>query len=552
MRLARYARIFRVVRLVRVTRLFRVCMTDGVHHIEEERARPSNVGRLLAQKATQRIVALIIAMILVLPYLEVAPASGEVSMHTNLESISHITPIGSRAFNISVNKLVSTMEDIGQPFIYLSIAGRVVVTTLQAELAPLRFTDTRSSCVPICKDGVSQLSDYATAAQNDVSRGNSVQAQHSMALCLFVVFAFVGASTAVSHDARKIVIRPIERMTKIVKKLASTVRILTEKRDPYHQQRLSDVTGGAGSGSLGMLGGGGGGGSGASGANTSCSSPSFPLSPNVRDGQHRERTQPESLGDVLTDAAFEHGNEAELLEKVMEQMTKVLDHHQSRTSGGGSRRSSRFGLFHPNSHKIRGSFQGMRQSAGLMWKSRFSGEGSRRESNIAAAAAAAATTTTAQSVNVSENSRLSYMGVPRGMRSYRELHSIKSILQSRKASYYLRQFMAQSLTLENFMFYQEVESLRSMQIVQRQRVYDRFIDSQASNSINIDSQTRNRVQRLIEETGRELPTIFDDAQNLIVHLMELNTFQSFLKSGACEKFVREKEQTRHAVHVSGA
>ena len=144
------------------------------------------------------------------------------------------------------------------------------------------------------------------------------------------------------------------------------------------------------------------------------------------------------------------------------------------------------------------------------------------------------------------------MGVPRGMRSYRELHSIKSILRSRKASYYLSQFMAQTLTLENYMFYQEVESLRSMQIAQRQRVYDRFIDSQASNSINIDSQTRSRVQLLIEEAGRDIPTIFDDAQNLIVHLMELNTFQSFLKSGECEKFVQEKEQTRHGVNVSGA
>ena len=112
MRLARYARIFRIVRLVRVTRLFRVCMTDGVHQVEEERSRPSNVGRLLAQKATQRIVALIIAMILVLPYLEVSPVSGEVSMQTNLESISHITPIGTRAFNVSVKHTRTKFEHV--------------------------------------------------------------------------------------------------------------------------------------------------------------------------------------------------------------------------------------------------------------------------------------------------------------------------------------------------------------------------------------------------------------------------------------------------------
>ncbi len=526
MRLARYARIFRIVRLVRVTRLFRVCMTDGVHQVEEERSRPSNVGRLLAQKATQRIVALIIAMILVLPYLEVSPGSGEVSMQTNLESISHIAPIGSRAFNVSVNKLLSTMEDIGQPFIYLSIAGHVLVETPQDVLSSLRFTDTRSSCVPHCKVGVSQLSDYETAAQNDISMGNSLQALHSMALCLFVVFAFVGASTAVSRDARKIVIRPIERMTKIVQKLAGTVHILTKRREP-HQICSTEV--GSDGASLSIFGGGANGGD-----------------------EKNKGKQQETLGQVLTDAAFENGNEAELLEKVMKQMTEALDHHQIRTSG--SRRSSFGSAIGFLSSSGRASFQGVRQNMGFMWKSRFSGGRERRSSRESESetAASAEVDTTSHGANVTDNSRLSYMGVPRGMRSYRELHSIKSILRSRKASYYLRQFMAQTLTLENYMFYQEVESLRSMQIAQRQRVYDRFIDSQASNSINIDSQTRSRVQLLIEEAGRDIPTIFDDAQKLIVHLMELNTFQSFLKSGECEKFVQEKEQKRHGVNVSGA
>ena len=144
------------------------------------------------------------------------------------------------------------------------------------------------------------------------------------------------------------------------------------------------------------------------------------------------------------------------------------------------------------------------------------------------------------------------MGVPKGMRSYRELHSITTVLASRKASYYLRQYMAQSLTLENYLFYQEVESLRSMQITQRKRIYDRFIDSQASNSINIDSQTRHRVRSLMEETNNKIPTIFDDAQNLIIHLMELNTFRPFLASDACMKFVRDKEAHKHGVYVSGA
>ena len=121
--LARYARIFRVVRLVRVTRLFRVCMADGVHQVEIQNSRPSNVGRLLAQKATQRIVALIIAMIFVLPYLEVAPVSGELSMLTSLESISHINPSASESINISVSKLLSSMVILGSHSFTFALQG---------------------------------------------------------------------------------------------------------------------------------------------------------------------------------------------------------------------------------------------------------------------------------------------------------------------------------------------------------------------------------------------------------------------------------------------
>ena len=92
-KLAKFARLFRVVRLVRVIRLFRMSMTDGVHHKDNTPSRPSNVGKLLATKVTQRIVALIIAMILVLPYLEVAPS--KMNMSTTLQYIERIKPVGS-------------------------------------------------------------------------------------------------------------------------------------------------------------------------------------------------------------------------------------------------------------------------------------------------------------------------------------------------------------------------------------------------------------------------------------------------------------------------
>ena len=112
MRLARYARIFRVVRLVRVIRLFRVCMTDGVHHVDQAPSRPSTVGKLLAKKVTQRIVALIIAMILVLPYLEVAPSNGAVSMQVRSIILGYHSTPGLVWYGVLLSN-----KHVSQPFL---------------------------------------------------------------------------------------------------------------------------------------------------------------------------------------------------------------------------------------------------------------------------------------------------------------------------------------------------------------------------------------------------------------------------------------------------
>ena len=158
-------------------------------------------------------------------------------------------------------------------------------------------------------------------------------------------------------------------------------------------------------------------------------------------------TGPQNLGGMLTEAAFENVNEAELLEKIMKEMSEALDDHHIRTS----RRSSRFGLF---SQSSRNSFKELRQNIGSIWRSRTSG--SQRESGLRKNPESS--TLSQQTITAAESARLSYMGVPKDMRRNRELHSIVTVLESRRASYYLRQYMAQSLTLENYMFYQEVES----------------------------------------------------------------------------------------------
>ena len=511
-KLARFARIFRVVRLVRVIRLFRMSLADRQAETEKTPSRPSNVGKLLAQKVTQRIVALIIAMILVLPYLEVAPLEGNVNMKTILTSIEKIRPIGSLEFNTSISVLVQEMEETGQPFVYLQVAGMKYVELDDDTMDKFRTSDIISHCVPDC-DGIKILSEYRSSAQIDVKQINIVQAQLSMTMCLFVVTAFVASSHSVSSDARELVIKPIERMTKIVHKLASTVCILSNENAAV---AAASEDGGRGGGEDG-------GGSGRSGGS-----------------------------DGLSESSGENLNEAELLEEVMMQMTvalKAKERRQKRRSSMMSRASSFLtsgggGGGGGGSRRRRSSE--MSSGSGNRWKSRFSFSGS---AHIYAAAGPDGAGSGGSSNGRGSGSRLasdlttnSFSQLTPDVRCEIQQHpallSIESILHNQLASKYLRQYMARTLTLENYMFWDEVEKLKAMQMAQRQLIFRRFILESSPHQVNLDASSRGRIEMLMIES-RGITTPFDDAAKIVVSLMQLNTYINFLTSDKCRQYMQE-------------
>jgi len=82
-------------------------------------------------------------------------------------------------FNTSVNTLLNEMIETGEPFVYLRVAGRIIVELPEEEMELYRTTEIISHCVPRC-DGVRTLEQYYSSAQNTVKRPNSIQAQLSM------------------------------------------------------------------------------------------------------------------------------------------------------------------------------------------------------------------------------------------------------------------------------------------------------------------------------------------------------------------------------------
>ena len=134
---------------------------------------------------------------------------------------------------------------------------------------------------------------------------------------------------------------------------------------------------------------------------------------------------------------------------------------------------------------------------------------------------------------------------------HRELQSIESILESRAASKQLRLYMAKTLTLENFMFWDEVEKLRALRKAQRQRIVDRFVLETSPNQVNLDMLCRQHIETAMEkEQGggtanslyRRVPTMFDEAQREIVELMQVNTYYPFLRSQNCQQFIKGKQR----------
>ena len=90
------------------------------------------------------------------------------------------------------------------------------------------------ACFPLCdtvESDVGRIDLYDNIVIGDISQEIRGQAAYSMVMVIFVVFIFVFGSVLVSQDAHDLVVRPIERMTAVIRKLAGTICILSAGED---------------------------------------------------------------------------------------------------------------------------------------------------------------------------------------------------------------------------------------------------------------------------------------------------------------------------------
>ena len=77
-------------------------------------------------------------------------------------------------------------------------------------------------------------------ADFDIKAGSQLQAAFNLTLTMFLTILLLGSSYLFNRDVERVVVAPIERMTKVIRKLASTLFILSNKEDSSQKSEEAD------------------------------------------------------------------------------------------------------------------------------------------------------------------------------------------------------------------------------------------------------------------------------------------------------------------------
>uniref|UniRef100_A0A8C6UWN0 Regulator of G protein signaling 4 n=1 Tax=Neogobius melanostomus TaxID=47308 RepID=A0A8C6UWN0_9GOBI len=117
-------------------------------------------------------------------------------------------------------------------------------------------------------------------------------------------------------------------------------------------------------------------------------------------------------------------------------------------------------------------------------------------------------------------------------------HLLKSDVGRAVFSTYLRSEFSE----ENLKFWEACEEYKRSPLSQLQsrakQIYQRFIEADAPNEVNLDALTRDLTKENLEEA---CPTCFDEAQKMIHILMEKDSYRRFLSSALLKELCQPKD-----------
>lgn len=244
-RLVRFVRFVRLVRMARLMKFF-ACFSVSKPAVDETRRRKSHVadaltqkksssdqadmGARLSERISRRMLLVVLVVLLVVPYLAVAPNTFKPQVQL-LEAMSNMTH-GQRLAYVS-NRYEESFD-----VLYLRIAGFEYVPKKRATLRSRRFTEVvtyeRSYDGPLLGPGPSRSK--VIQDHRETSREEAVS---EILLVTFVSVLVVVASWGFSQVADDVVVRPVDRMLRLVGKVAHTLDVL--RRDVQQADVEIDV-----------------------------------------------------------------------------------------------------------------------------------------------------------------------------------------------------------------------------------------------------------------------------------------------------------------------
>ncbi|XP_064179675.1 regulator of G-protein signaling 5 isoform X1 [Anguilla rostrata] len=116
---------------------------------------------------------------------------------------------------------------------------------------------------------------------------------------------------------------------------------------------------------------------------------------------------------------------------------------------------------------------------------------------------------------------------------------LESLLNSKMGQQVFRWFLRTEFSEENLEFWLACEDYRTTPGTQlgikALSIYSQFINSEAPQEVNLDSETKEALTSMIEEPTADT---FDKAQQRIYSLMAKDSFPRFLRSSYCQEALK--------------
>ncbi|KAJ3448707.1 electron carrier/ protein disulfide oxidoreductase [Anaeramoeba flamelloides] len=125
--------------------------------------------------------------------------------------------------------------------------------------------------------------------------------------------------------------------------------------------------------------------------------------------------------------------------------------------------------------------------------------------------------------------------------------SFLSMMKIPNAIDYFRQFLVENLKQENYLFFEDVKSFKTLCFSEKQmvknakRIYQRYIKEGSVFEININSLTRQKIIKQYEDKNFTI-NMFDEAQRWVFQHLKIECWVSFKLSPIYQKLIQYLEQ----------